>query len=62
MQLQFGNFSELVGIHFWGMVRGLSDQSGARLRASGHYSRDWSKYVNVIGVINEPFVVNEHSA
>ena len=22
---------------------------------SGHYSRDWSEYVNVIGVISEPF-------
>ena len=23
---------------------------------SGHYSRDWSEHVNVIGVISEPFV------
>ena len=22
---------------------------------SGHYSRDWSEYVNVIGVTSEPF-------
>ena len=28
-------------------------QSGLVL--SGHYSRDWSEYVNVIGVISEPF-------
>ena len=25
------------------------------LAHSGHYSRDWSEYVNVIGVISEPF-------
>ena len=25
------------------------------LDLSGHYSRDWSEYVNVIGVIGEPF-------
>ena len=24
-------------------------------KLSGHYSRDWSEYVNVIGVISEPF-------
>ena len=28
---------------------------------SGHDSRDWSESVNVIGVICEPFVVNEES-
>ena len=31
-------------------------QSRAKtLMLSGHYSRDWSEYVNVIGVIREPF-------
>ena len=25
---------------------------------SGHYSRDWSEYVNVIGMICEPFATN----
>ena len=24
---------------------------------SGHFSRDWSEYVNVIGVISEPFAL-----
>ena len=28
---------------------------------SGHYSRDWSEYVNVIGVISEPFAVDGDS-
>ena len=28
---------------------------------SGHNSRDWSEYVNVIGVIRELFAVNEDS-
>ena len=26
-----------------------------RQGVSGHYSRDWSEYVNVIRVISEPF-------
>ena len=30
----------------------------ARFDLSGHYSRDWSECVNVIGVISEPFSVN----
>ena len=31
-----------------GKALGLTD-------LSGHYSRDWSEYVNVIGAIREPF-------
>ena len=29
------------------------------LELSGHYSRDWSEYMNMIGAISEPFAVNE---
>ena len=35
------------------MTRLFSIAVGDKL--SGHYSRDWSGYVNVIGVISEPF-------
>ena len=34
---------------------GSSSSLGSWRNLSGHYSPDWSEYVNVIGVISEPF-------
>ena len=37
------------------LTHGFALVAGVLLDLSGHYLRDWSEYVNVIGVISEPF-------